>query len=336
MDQDFDARGINTEQDAPACPQCGTTLRTGGPGRKPVYCSRSCSSKAYRQRRAQSHQDVVADALVSSRVEIPDAPEPGHQHLLELAAAIGRSAARYLQALDQARLGHGDDPRCNQALQRLEASATAATQRMLRQAHFLRYEMVTARLAAERAAAPAAPAGETTRVETSPAPAGETTPEAPATAPAPNVDSSRVETAAPAPAIISPRVETAAPAPDLDSSRVETAAPAPTTDPGQLRLALADERTAHSPLARALGAPTDTWSINDSDLVVEGWNTVDLFAVRDPDRRLLGWVEALGDGWGTYIKGRLVIDATDGAPWLSTDAPHAVALLRVARDQHLT
>ncbi|MEU4588191.1 hypothetical protein AB0F92_40115 [Kitasatospora aureofaciens] len=71
--------------------------------------------------------------------------------------------------------------------------------------------------------------------------------------------------------------------------------------------------------------------------MVEGWDsTSDLFSVRDPNRRLLGWVEALGDGWVTYIQGRLIIDATDGDPWLSTDAPHAVALLRAARNQQLT
>ncbi|MFJ2193911.1 hypothetical protein ACIOJE_39195 [Kitasatospora sp. NPDC087861] len=95
-----------------------------------------------------------------------------------------------------------------------------------------------------------------------------------------------------------PNTDTTAPTTDIARN--------PATVPGQLRLALAAEPTAHSPLARGRGAPTGTWRIDGSDLVVEGWNsTPDLFAVRDPDRRLLGWVEALGDGWATYIKGHL-------------------------------
>ncbi|MEU8927370.1 hypothetical protein AB0D10_41725 [Kitasatospora sp. NPDC048545] len=125
--------------------------------------------------------------------------------------------------------------------------------------------------------------------------------------------------------------------PSTDTTTDTATAQNPAAVPGQLRRALAAEPTAHSPLARGLGAPTDTWSIDGSDLVVEGWSSApDLFAVRDPNRRLLGWIEALGDGWGAYIQGRLIIDATDGDPWLSTDAPHAVALLRAARNQQLT
>ncbi|QEU97954.1 hypothetical protein BOQ63_042715 (plasmid) [Streptomyces viridifaciens] len=177
----------------------------------------------------------------------------------------------------------------------------------------LRYEMTSARLRSERARAQA------------PAPE-------PAAA---RLDSPRVETNGAGPAAarstVSPRVET-----DQAASVARRPQPVDTL-PQELLLALASERTSSSPLARGLGAPNSTWSIEGSDLVVEGWDsTSDLFAVRDPNRRLLGWVEALGDGWGTYIQGRLIIDATDGDPWLSTDALHAVALLRAARNQQLT
>ncbi|PBC69818.1 hypothetical protein BX265_7176 [Streptomyces sp. TLI_235] len=41
------------------------------------------------------------------------------------------------------------------------------------------------------------------------------------------------------------------------------------------------------------------------------------------------------DNWGTYIDGRLVIDATNHQPWYSQDARYAVSLLRMALDQHL-
>ncbi|MFJ9448253.1 hypothetical protein ACIRRH_41535 [Kitasatospora sp. NPDC101235] len=313
---------------------------------------------------------------MSSRVEIPATGEAGHRELLELAAAVQRSTARFLESLERARRGEGDDPRCNQALALLETNLAGATQRILRQAHVLRYEMTAARLRTEQAHAqaptsePAATALDSPRVETD-------GPAAPALAPAepaagtgqgaaaddetdavastpvarsivsPRVESSGAGTAA-ARSTVSPRVETdqAAPAAEQSSAPADgrhlaasvAQQPQPAdTPPQELLLALASERTSSSPLARGMGAPTDTWSIDGSDLVVEGWNsTPGLFAVRDPNRRLLCWVEALGDGWGTYIQGRLITDATDGDPWLSTDAPHAVALLRAARNQQLT
>ncbi|WP_329492645.1 hypothetical protein [Kitasatospora herbaricolor] len=74
--------------------------------------------------------------------------------------------------------------------------------------------------------------------------------------------------------------------------------------PEQLRLALAEERTSTSPLARGLDAPTDTWSVSGSDLVVGGWDAdPGLFAVR---------------------------------PWLSQDPQHAVSLLQAALDTRVT
>ncbi|MFJ4598238.1 MULTISPECIES: hypothetical protein [unclassified Kitasatospora] len=313
----IDARRIDVESGTPHCPECGTELRTAGPGRRPVYCGRACSSKAYRRRRAAHQQDAVANALVTSRVELSATAEPsgdaGQHELLELAAAVQRSTARFLENLERARRGEGDDPRCNQALALLETSLTGATQRILRKAHVLRYEMTADRLRTEQ--------------DHAEAPAPE-----PAAAP---LDSSRIETGDPV-VNVDPTPSPTTTAPRTDTTKDSAASQNPATVPQQLRLALAAEPTAHSPLARGLGAPTDSWSIDGSDLVVEGWGTPDLFAVRDPNRRLLGWVEALGDGWGTYIKGCLIIDATGGDTWLSTDAPHAVALLRAARNQQLT
>ncbi|MEU6973935.1 hypothetical protein AB0A71_40695 [Kitasatospora aureofaciens] len=383
----IDARGNEAERDAPRCRECGTELRASGPGRRPVYCGRACSSKAYRRRRAEHQQDAVADALVTSRVEIPATGETGHHELLELATAVQRSTARFLEHLEQARRGEGDDPRCNHALALLETNLTGATQRILRKADVLRYEMTSTQLRTEqaRAQAPtpeptpeptpksAAARLDSSRVETGglaavvlapagpaagagPVAAGDETGAAARTAASRAIISPRVETngagSVAARSTVSPRVESSgadsAAARSIVSPRVETdqAVPAASvaqrpqlvdTLPQELLLALASERTSSSPLARGLGAPNSIWSIDGSDLVVEGWDsTSDLFSVRDPNRRLLGWVEALGDGWGTYIQGRLIIDATDGDPWLSTDAPHAVALLRAARNQQLT
>ncbi|MEV8100169.1 hypothetical protein [Kitasatospora sp. NPDC085879] len=43
----------------------------------------------------------------------------------------------------------------------------------------------------------------------------------------------------------------------------------------------------------------------------------------------------VGDFWGTFIDGDLVIDAADSEPWLSQDVLDAVTLLRPALDQDL-
>ncbi|MFD5085001.1 hypothetical protein ACFWOG_20470 [Kitasatospora sp. NPDC058406] len=198
MNHDFDTWGNKEAAEpatAPLCQECAAPLRTAGPGRRPVYCGRSCSAKAYRRRRAESHQDALADALVSPRVETPDT---GGQELLDLAAAVQRGAARYLENLEAARAGDGDDPRCVRALEILEAGLAAITGRMVRKAHVLRYEMLTARRKAEPAAAASRPrpdgaSGESARVETrvgeeaprdtAPAPSPALVPQAPAPGP---------------------------------------------------------------------------------------------------------------------------------------------------------
>ncbi|MFJ8628541.1 zinc ribbon domain-containing protein [Kitasatospora sp. NPDC093550] len=167
--REIDARGIDTseEKDAraiapagpgPSCPECGSPLRATGPGRRPVYCGRSCSSKAYRRRRAEGQRNAVAEALISSRVEIPDPAEAGDRELLGLADGIRRSVARYLERLDEAGRG-GPDASGERALGLLESSVTSATQALVRRAHVLRHEMVAARVegaAGEDSAGPAA------------------------------------------------------------------------------------------------------------------------------------------------------------------------------------
>ncbi|MEE1821591.1 hypothetical protein PUR61_05185 [Streptomyces sp. BE20] len=234
----IDARRIDTELGAPACPECGKPLRAAGPGRRPVYCGRACSSKAYRRRRSEGQQDAVADALISSRVDIPAAPDAGARELLELAAAVQRAATRYLQRLDEARRG-GEDPAAGRALELLETSVTGATQRLLRKAHVLRYEMLSARGRAERAAAaaaasagrgpgaapdgtPAVAPSESSRVETTPG--GDAVLD-----PQPGGPTHRETPDAARPVVPQPAPERArvVPVPRADvSSRVETAGPA--------------------------------------------------------------------------------------------------------------
>ncbi|OKI25094.1 hypothetical protein [Streptomyces sp. CB03911] len=73
----------------------------------------------------------------------------------------------------------------------------------------------------------------------------------------------------------------------------------------------------------------------DNDLVLESWDAdPGLFAVRRPDRRLVSWIATArrGDGWGTFVDGRQVVDAADGEPWLSQDPQYAVSLLQAALD----
>ncbi|WP_331729946.1 hypothetical protein OHV05_35275 (plasmid) [Kitasatospora sp. NBC_00070] len=61
--------------------------------------------------------------------------EAGRQELLDLAAAVRRTAARFLESLEEATVGEGDDPSCVRALERLEASLNAVTAHIVRKAH---------------------------------------------------------------------------------------------------------------------------------------------------------------------------------------------------------
>ncbi|WP_344468464.1 hypothetical protein [Kitasatospora kazusensis] len=146
--EESDARRNEPGPDVPACPECHAALRASGTGRRPVYCGRACSSKAYRRRRTEGHRDAVADALIASRVESPATPDGGaREELLQSARALERLAARYLDQLDDARqaAGDGQDPLAQRALERLEAGVEGLGRRVLRQARGLRYEMLVAR-----------------------------------------------------------------------------------------------------------------------------------------------------------------------------------------------
>ncbi|PBC70180.1 hypothetical protein BX265_7576 [Streptomyces sp. TLI_235] len=339
MEQSFDARavkatggidagGIEARPQGPACPECGTAVRASGPGRRPVYCSRSCSSKAYRRRRAEDQHKAVTDALVASRAEIPDDADEGARELLDVAAGLQRAAAHFLENLENSRDG-GPDEDGGQALDLLERSVTSTTWRLLHTARALRH----ARLLERRAAL----AAEATRHEQTATgePAREANPEQPPV-------TARVE-----PGPVSPRVEIPGPVKRRPlhhrPAPAEAAPPAPDTTPAgsaaaqtPLRLALAAERTSVPPLARGLGTPTGTWSAEDGTLLVDGWDhDPRVLLVRRADGRPVGWVSAVGDHWGSYIDGRLVVDAADREPWLSQDALYAVSLLRMALDQHL-
>ncbi|MFG2825293.1 hypothetical protein ACGFX4_38430 [Kitasatospora sp. NPDC048365] len=48
-----------------------------------------------------------------------------------------RATARFLESLERARRGEGDDLRCNQALAHLEAGLAGATGRIVRKTHVL-------------------------------------------------------------------------------------------------------------------------------------------------------------------------------------------------------
>ncbi|GAA4885727.1 hypothetical protein GCM10023235_78530 [Kitasatospora terrestris] len=84
----IDARRSEKQLPAPGCAECGAGLRSTGLGRHPVYCGRSCSSRAYRRRREMHQQDAVADALIASRVETSDTGAAGDDRFLELAVAV--------------------------------------------------------------------------------------------------------------------------------------------------------------------------------------------------------------------------------------------------------
>ncbi|MCU7827028.1 hypothetical protein [Kitasatospora sp. DSM 101779] len=338
----LDARAERARPEAPACPECGTAVRASGAGRRPVYCSRSCSSKAYRRRRAESHHKVVADALIASRAETPDAADPVARHLLDLAAGVRHAAARYLENLQHSRPG-GPDQHGDHALDLLERSVTSTTQELLRTARLLRSRTLADHAPPQRGdgVTAAAQAVADTVPRVGPGPAGDPSD---GTAP-PGRDQVPPRAGTPSRAPVRVRrplhhgpVPAAAPLlSEPDPAAPGTAAPgAGGGDGAPLRLALAARRTSPSPDTRGLGAPTGAWSVEDGTLLVEGWDAhPGVFAVRRPDGRPAGWVATVGDDWGAFIDGRMVIDATDGEPWLSQDALYAVSLLRMALDQHL-
>ncbi len=140
----------------------------------------------------------------------------------------------------------------------------------------------------------------------------------------------------------SPRVGTRYAAADRQLSALApgVVVPAPQHAAGDVpqdQLALAAERTSTSPLLRGLGAPSQTWSVQGGALIIEGWPSGTVFAVRGADRSLAGWVEESADtgGWATFIDGRALVDSADGLPWLAQDERFAVTLLTTALRRRL-
>ncbi|MFI9789012.1 hypothetical protein ACIHEI_36685 [Kitasatospora sp. NPDC051984] len=97
-----DARGIEEEtggSDGPGCKVCGTPIRGDGPGQRPAYCGRACSSKAYRART----KDKQAAALTATNLD--DSREPldseATQQIAALGALVDRAARGLAETLDK-------------------------------------------------------------------------------------------------------------------------------------------------------------------------------------------------------------------------------------------
>ncbi|PBC75520.1 hypothetical protein BX265_0184 [Streptomyces sp. TLI_235] len=69
-------------------------------------------------------------------------------------------------------------------------------------------------------------------------------------------------------------------------------------------------------------------------LLVDCWGERTVRVRSLPARRSAGWRRSAPSGW-TFIDGALVIDAADGAPWLSQDVLDTVTLLGPALGQDL-
>ncbi|MFI8086639.1 hypothetical protein ACIF6L_38360 [Kitasatospora sp. NPDC086009] len=104
---------------------CGATLRTGGAGQKPAYCSPSCQSKAYRGRRAASAaQQLAAARAAGTRATDRDGPLG---EFLRLAAAIHGTATQFAEDLD-----NGPDP--SATAEQFTTTLSAPYRGLLRQA----------------------------------------------------------------------------------------------------------------------------------------------------------------------------------------------------------
>lgn len=312
---DNDARRIEAPQTEPRCPECQAALRATGPGRRPVYCGRACSSLAYRRRHRQKQQDAVADALISSRVESPGDAEGGAQELLEVARSLERLAVRFLDRLEASRQ---DDPGpdADRALEALETGVASATQRLLRTAHGLRQELTVARTPAEHESGTGRPGIKSSRVESQDG--------------AKSSIPTRVETANDHGSPVSTRVETSH-APAAESPSMEAV-------PAGAQFALSPQRSIdNAPTRRGLGEPQRSYHLGGAMVLLTWPQTPGVQAV-ERGGHLLGWVEndvvaAAPEGWTAVIDGRVVIDADDSQPVLSREPKDALVLLRLVVDQ---
>ncbi|MFF2631121.1 hypothetical protein ACFVUN_35805 [Kitasatospora griseola] len=94
-----DARGIEEETDGPGCKVCGTPIRADGPGQRPAYCGRACSSKAYRART----KDKQAAALTATNLDASREPldNEAAQQIAALGALVDRAARGLAETLDR-------------------------------------------------------------------------------------------------------------------------------------------------------------------------------------------------------------------------------------------
>ncbi|MGY0466953.1 hypothetical protein ACW14Y_42840 (plasmid) [Kitasatospora sp. cg17-2] len=101
-----DARAINPApehaHDGPRCTVCQAPIRGHGPGQRPSYCGRGCSSKAYRARRKAEQNALLAAAVDGSREPTGD---PSGDHIGRLGAVVERSARALARTLAQDDLG---------------------------------------------------------------------------------------------------------------------------------------------------------------------------------------------------------------------------------------
>ncbi len=80
----------------PPCAVCGKPVQARGPGQRPSYCGRGCSSKAYRARVREREQALLGAALESGREPLG---VPGADHLVRLGEIVERSARGLAVAL---------------------------------------------------------------------------------------------------------------------------------------------------------------------------------------------------------------------------------------------
>ncbi|GLW75013.1 hypothetical protein Kpho02_73100 [Kitasatospora phosalacinea] len=100
MERDEAAAGEPGAADgARRCRVCGEAIRAGGAGQRPEYCSRSCSSKAYRGRVKERQEAAVAEAVDAAHRAagadallgaVPEQEQPGGEPLPRDAGEAGR------------------------------------------------------------------------------------------------------------------------------------------------------------------------------------------------------------------------------------------------------
>lgn len=330
---------VDTPAPPARCAVCDAELRPAVMGRPARYCNTACRSAAYRRRRAE------AAALSGPRA-----------HLLGLADSIRAATLDYLDALDR----HGDDPEAvDRALAVLRATAPLYGRQLLDQAALARpghadgtspaspgadgggREPRGARThtALPAGSAASGPRSGVRRID------GGTAPGAPAPTPR-GYDEAAGAGAPPAAAQSEPaQLPPPAQPPALRAVGAGNRRPG---GPGRVartsttapRLALAEQRLpAIAPTQRGLGEAERSHRLGGG-LVLLSWPQAPGVRAVELCGRLLGWIEEgvvfPPEAWVALVDGRLVIDADDALPLLSTEPADALTLLGLAAQQHLT